>query len=134
MTRGEVARYLGKSIATVRRIEGCHLHPHRDANGVFDFEPTEVRELRKALNRGELRLTGINFTRDHARSTGNRPGAPAADALVSVQRQLNELRAVARDAVELFYLVCPDRFLAEIEPQVLDAFDAILSETDQVGP
>ncbi len=82
----------------------------------------------------KLRLTRINFARDHAPSAGSRPIAPAADALVSVQRQLSELRAVARDAVELFYLVCPDRFLAELEPEVRNAFDAILTETDPVGP
>jgi hypothetical protein len=133
MTRGQVARYLGKSIATVRRIEGRHLHPHRDARGIFQFQPGEVRELREALNRGELRLTRINFTRDRAPSTSNRPVAPAADPLVSVRRQLSELRAVARDAVELFYLVCPDRFLEELEPEVLDAFDAVLAKTDPVG-
>jgi hypothetical protein len=111
-----------------------HLHPHRDARGVFQFDRAEVRELREALARGELRLTRINFARDHAPSAGSRPIAPAADALASVQRQLRELQAVARDAVELFYLVCPDRFLAELEPEVLDAFDAVLTETDQVGP
>jgi hypothetical protein len=130
MTRGQVARYLGKSIATVRRIEGRHLHPRRDANGVFRFRPAEVRELRRALKCGELRLTRINFARDHARSTDDRPVDSAADALVSLRQQLSELQAVAHDAVELFYLVCPDRFLAELEPEVLDAFDAVLTETD----
>lgn len=128
MTRGQVAYYLRKSIATVRRIEGRHLHPHRDARGVFQFDRAEVRELRNALNRGDLRLTGINFTRDSAPSMGDRPVAPATDALVSLRRQLSELKAVARDAVELFYLVCPEGFLAELEPEVLDSFDAVLME------
>ena len=128
MTRGQVARYLGKSIATVRRIEGHHLHPRRDARGIFRFDRAEVRELREAVNRGELRLTPINFARQHAPSKEKRPVAAESDALVSARQQLSELRAVALEAIELFYLVCPDRFLMEVDPDVLNAFEAVLTE------
>ena len=56
------ARYLGRSIATIRRIEGRHLYSHRDARGVFQFDQ-KVRELREALKRGELRHSLV--PRDH---------------------------------------------------------------------
>ncbi|HYO97989.1 MAG TPA: hypothetical protein VER33_25975 [Polyangiaceae bacterium] len=52
MTRGDVARYLRKSVATVRRAEGRYLHPKRDANGVHHFQVDEVKALRDAVARG----------------------------------------------------------------------------------
>jgi phage protein D len=45
LTRTQVARRLGKSLATVRRLEGVQLHPHVDANGVHRFEVREVELL-----------------------------------------------------------------------------------------
>lgn len=45
LTRSQVARRLGKSIATVRRMEGVALHPQRDARGVQRFDPHEVERV-----------------------------------------------------------------------------------------
>lgn len=45
MTRGEVARRLGKSIATVRRLEGRVLFPTKRRNGRWWFDPLEVDQL-----------------------------------------------------------------------------------------
>jgi hypothetical protein len=42
LTRSQVARRLGKSIATVRRMEGSELHPWKDDAGVHRFDPDEV--------------------------------------------------------------------------------------------
>lgn len=42
LTRAGVAKRLGKSIATVRRIEGVELHPTSDERGVHHFDPDEV--------------------------------------------------------------------------------------------
>jgi hypothetical protein len=49
LTRSGVAKRLGKSIATVRRMEGVELHPTRGSNGVHLFDPDEV----DAAARGE---------------------------------------------------------------------------------
>jgi len=49
LTRSGVAKRLGKSIATVRRMEGMELHPTRGSNGVHLFDPDEV----DAAARGE---------------------------------------------------------------------------------
>lgn len=48
LTRVQVARRLGKSIATVRRLEGSQLHPRRDASGVLRFDDAEVHRLAAA--------------------------------------------------------------------------------------
>ena len=45
MTRGQVARRLGKSLATVRRLEGVKLHPWQDERGVYRFSRAEVERL-----------------------------------------------------------------------------------------
>ena len=44
-TRAQVARRLGKSISTVRRLEGVDLHPVRGPDGVNRFDPAEVEAL-----------------------------------------------------------------------------------------
>lgn len=49
LTRSGVAKRLGKSLATVRRMEGAELHPTRGSNGVHLFDPDEV----DAVARGE---------------------------------------------------------------------------------
>jgi hypothetical protein len=45
LTRAEVAKALGCSIPTVRRMEGTTLHPTEDAEGVHRFDPVEVIHL-----------------------------------------------------------------------------------------
>jgi hypothetical protein len=47
LTRIQVARRLGKSIATVRRLEGRVLFPSRDWRGVHLFDDWEVEQLRE---------------------------------------------------------------------------------------
>lgn len=57
LTRAQVARKLGRSIATVRRLEGSVLHPVRDAQGVYCFDAGEVervaRERRLLMGQGK---------------------------------------------------------------------------------
>src|SRR5438093_13604502 len=65
LTRGQVAKRIGRSIATVRRIEGTLLHPQRDANGVLRFAPAEVDRLAARLRhtRGRASLGGSSRSR-----------------------------------------------------------------------
>jgi hypothetical protein len=53
LTRREVAAALGKSIATVRRLEGHVLHPQRDAQGTHWFDAGEVDRLRDDPSRAK---------------------------------------------------------------------------------
>lgn len=45
LTRRQAAAHLGKSLATIRRLEGIRLNP-RMVNGVYRFDPQEVESLR----------------------------------------------------------------------------------------
>jgi hypothetical protein len=45
LTRAEVARRLGVSVTTLRRMEGTKLHPTRRADGVHVFDETEVEAV-----------------------------------------------------------------------------------------
>jgi hypothetical protein len=55
LTRAGVARRLGKSIATVRRMEGVELHPEVDDRGVHWFDIREVDTLRRGATNDERR-------------------------------------------------------------------------------
>jgi hypothetical protein len=56
MTRKQVADRLGRSLATVRRLEGTLLHPHRDVRGVHHFDREEVEALARDLDAGSVSL------------------------------------------------------------------------------
>jgi len=56
MNRRQVAQRLGKSLATVRRIEGVLLHPARDARGVHQFDDKEVEGVAQGVENGTLTL------------------------------------------------------------------------------
>jgi len=58
ITRAEVAKRLGKSVATVRRLEGVVLFPHTRGNGDRLFDEEEVERLRE----------NPTLIRDHGRS------------------------------------------------------------------
>ncbi|MEO6599518.1 MAG: hypothetical protein ABIQ16_06565 [Polyangiaceae bacterium] len=57
MTRKQVASRLGKSVATVRRIEGVLLYPTRDARGVHRFDVSEVDALARRVKNGSVQLS-----------------------------------------------------------------------------
>ncbi len=60
LTRGQVAKRIGKSIATVRRLEGVEFHPKRDAGGVFRFDPREVDRVAARLRQKRRGHVGTN--------------------------------------------------------------------------
>lgn len=47
---------LGKSIATVRQLEGVLLHPTEDGKGIWRFDPDEVAQLSAGVRDGSVRL------------------------------------------------------------------------------
>lgn len=56
MTRKQVAQRLGKSIATVRRLEGVLLHPTLDSSGKHHFDADDVEALVEGIQRGEVTI------------------------------------------------------------------------------
>ena len=49
LTRGQVARRIGRSLATVRRLEGSKLHPLVTSNRVRLFDPKEVDQVAREV-------------------------------------------------------------------------------------
>ncbi len=56
LTRSEVARRLGRSVTTVRRIEGELLFPEVDERGIYRFDEASVDALGEAVRRGDVQL------------------------------------------------------------------------------
>src|SRR3954464_14090818 len=50
--RAQVAKRLGKSVATVRRLEGVELFPTLDDDGTHQFDPAEIELLAAKMDRG----------------------------------------------------------------------------------
>jgi hypothetical protein len=127
MTRQQVAKRLGKSLATVRRLEGSRLHPVADTRGVHHFDPDEVEALARDIDHGdvvlwqELGAPGGEPSRDEPCSNcqelerqlrGLRRNL--GEEAQKHQRELSELRAAhAADARELADEV--EKLLAALE-------------------
>jgi hypothetical protein len=57
LTRAEVARRLGVSVTTLRRMEGTKLHPTKRADGVHVFDETEVESVMVTYRQVRSRTT-----------------------------------------------------------------------------
>ncbi|MEO7032382.1 MAG: hypothetical protein ABI548_00995 [Polyangiaceae bacterium] len=86
MTRQQVARRLGRSLATVRRIEGVLLHPVRDDRGVHRFNAAEVETLAQKIDGGQVAL-GPNL-RHSPLSSGDTDGPCASCKALKEQLEL----------------------------------------------
>ena len=127
LTRGQVAQRLGKSVATVRRLQhGGELNSRRDWRGVHLFDEREVEELVERYSSGEgiaaARSASISTSRIRIRGVPSGVGDQEDAEIVDLRRENAELRErldVARSAVEL---------LVEhgLTDEVFDLFDAAL--------
>ena len=95
LTRAQVARRLGKSIATVRRLEGTLLHPRLDYRGVNRFDPVDVEELRLRVRDGLRLPNGLKE---------KKPAETQSDDLVghvrALRARLDDVEAVLAAIVE----------------------------------
>ena len=58
LTRSQVARQLGTTVTTVHRMRlRGELHPKRDANGVYRYDPADVIRAAAASRKGPARYT-----------------------------------------------------------------------------
>lgn len=102
LTRGEVATFLRVSIATVRRLQGKDLHPRRDDEGMYLFDPQEVEalrlrrppppETRACRDLGELGAEAFKLFRD---------GVDVRDVVISLQRPPAEIWALYKQWEEM---------------------------------
>lgn len=105
LTRSQVAQRIGRSVATVRKMEGAVLHPRVDQHGVYRFAPEEVEAVAARI-----------------RATGR-----ALDAAPFEARSASS--AVPPDYFELFAKkVNEDDSLTEREEE----FERITSERDEL--
>lgn len=96
MTRQQVARRLGKSLATVRRIEGVLLHPTRDSRGIHRFDGAEVEALARGIESGDVTVWH-ELRRDSADDTPVDFSSPhECDACAALEQQVSGLREAVR--------------------------------------
>ena len=125
LTRAQVAQRIGKSIATVRRLQnGGELDSRQDRRGIHRFDERDVAELVERYSSGEpitaARGAAIATSRTRLGSAQSEDGDYAE--IVALRRENAELRErldVARCAVELLV----ERGLID---EVFDLFDAAL--------
>jgi hypothetical protein len=109
LTRAQVAERIGKSIATVRRLQdGGELSSRRDWRGVHLFDEWEVAKLVERYSSGEripvARGESISTSRVRAGGSASRVGDRDDTEVVDLRRENAELRGrldIARSAVEL---------------------------------
>lgn len=124
MTRKQVAQRLGKSLATVRRMEGVLLHPTQDSKGVNHFDVREVEHVAREVGNGHL------VVHRELRTAGSEASAPHDDLdkkcenCAALQQQLEEQRS--RNESELASLRAKyDREARELIEQVNDLIATI---------
>jgi hypothetical protein len=102
ITRKQVARRIGKSIATVRKMEGVSLHPNPDAKGVHWFDEEEVEAVVEHIAFTGRALEGVTWpcARGAYESGGHRRHSRAASKVnsagIATTRRAEELEAELR--------------------------------------
>lgn len=132
LTRSQVARRLGRSLATVRRLEGIELHPQRDARGVNLFDPDEVDAVASQLaESGSVWRSNPNASRTEyfhgqTRQESQRPSIDESHELLKqvteaqskVRYAERELRVYQERVARVFGKLGRD--LVEIDPDLGD--------------
>lgn len=105
MTRKQVADRLGRSLATVRRLEGSILHPRRDSRGVHHFDRNEVESLARDLDAGRVSLARDRGSVDQwegqrTDDVANGDTSGLQEQIYSLAAELEDLRRTHRRDVE----------------------------------
>jgi hypothetical protein len=125
LTRSHVAQRLGKSIATVRRLQqGGELSSRRDRRGVHLFDEGEVAELVERYSRGERisAARGESLSSSRIRKGPAPSRAPEDAEIAELRRENTELRG-RLDAVRSAVEVLVEHGLTD---EVFHLFDAAL--------
>jgi hypothetical protein len=130
LTRSGVAKKLGKSIATVRRLEGQELFPLVDTNGVHRFPDDQVIQLLSKIRAGD-KLTGARgqwLLRGRPPRLNRQPSRPVA-LTPSPNDALDHLRAVAQQEVAAVIVDLLDaRQLRRLGPDLRSYLSSLLEE------
>lgn len=140
LTRSQVAQRLGRSLATVRRLEGTVLHPQQDPQGVHRFDPDEVEAVASHLaETGSVWQSSNAVGTEHSHHYGtqktvwpssNRSASQEqlADAQHRAQRAERELRRYQERVARVFGRL--GRELVEIDPDLGDLIVDAMSELE----
>lgn len=128
LTRKQVARQIGKSIATVRKVEGIGLHPKVDAKGVHWFDDEEVEAFAervaatgRALHDATWPGIGKAYGADHRRRSHGRGNHATKELLTG---SLSELKVKRERWKQRVAKACAD-LLKTIPYLDDDAWDAV---------
>jgi hypothetical protein len=126
LTRAQVAARLGKSIATIRRMEGTDLHPRKDANGVHRFSPVEVAAVARGPRTHAWPL-GVRIARPNAADDG-----PVDESISEREMRVQALeRDLARARTDLARMHHLSEENAELREAITLSLDCLLA---QAGP
>lgn len=131
LTRSQVAQRIGRSIATVRRMEGRSLHPRRSRRGTWIFDSDEVEAVAEEVARSgrALDCDTLDLIEDSVLRSRAALGARASEmrrlrhALNEVARMKELLRQAATDR---------DTWTAHVEEAVEIAIAAIGASDEEM--
>ena len=130
LTRAAVAKRLGRSIATVRRLEGNELHPWTDERGVHRFDAAEVDELARRAQESGLTPFGIVAGGEGAEAAL----ADAADQIGTLKEQLAAMEKAKESAASRSRLLVDEaRQLRETAIEALELVEAMLERDTPYG-
>jgi hypothetical protein len=94
LSRSAVAKLLGRSIATVRRLEGRELFPQRDRKGVLRFDEDEIAAVARRLRTGDVPAARGDWPSEqrHARPWSPTRASKASPARLEHGEELAKLR------------------------------------------
>jgi hypothetical protein len=132
LTRGQVANRLGRSVATVRRLEGVVLHPSRGRRGMRLFDADEVDRVAREGYPPQLSGSSRSPRSAQADSTygssRNAERLPSAAAFRSLQQELAQTRELGKFLARFFVELANDRMVAALEPDFADMIGDLLEE------
>jgi hypothetical protein len=140
LTRSQVARRLGKSLATVRRIEGILLAP-TDRRGVYRFNVADVDDLVRDIARGDVSIwQELNDAAGSNLSRGTRPPVQRNDfesretlaqslatveQLAKLKNEHHELLSFTQELAKLFVATSSAKQLKALPEVVLTTLIAL---------
>jgi len=132
LTRAQVAARLGRSVATVRRLEGVVLHPSRGRRGVRLFEKDEVDRVAREgypAQLGDSLDTPVSApARFTDRGSRNAERCPSPATFHALQMELAETRELSKFLARAFVELANDRMVAALEPDFAEMIAELLEE------
>ncbi len=130
LTRAVVARQLGKSVGAVRFYEGKALHPQRDVDGIWRFDPTEVEALASKVRETErMKTPAAELTPGKLAAQACRlfrDGKSVVDVVIALEQPFDVVQPLYRAFIE-------DSGAMQLPAALVERM-AIICEVDKLTP